>query len=75
MIAAQWGAYRAKQRNHDPEHVWNLVVLGMILGIAGARTYYVIFEWPRFADQSIWMMINPATGGLAIHGVGDDEGA
>jgi phosphatidylglycerol:prolipoprotein diacylglycerol transferase len=64
MIAAQWAAYRAKNRNHDPEHVWNLVVLGMILGIAGARAYYVIFEWPRFANQSIWMIINPATGGL-----------
>lgn len=68
MIAAQWAAYRARQRSHDPEHVWNLVVLGMILGIAGARAYYVIFEWPRFANQSIWMIINPATGGLAIHG-------
>jgi phosphatidylglycerol:prolipoprotein diacylglycerol transferase len=68
MIAAQWGAYRAQQRSQDPEHVWNLVVLGMILGIAGARVYYVIFEWPRFANQSIWMIINPATGGLAIHG-------
>ena len=68
MIAAQWAAYRAQQRRHDPEHVWNLVVLGMILGIAGARIYYVIFEWPRFANQSIWMIINPATGGLAIHG-------
>lgn len=68
MIAGQWAAYRATQRSHDPEHVWNLVVLGMMLGIAGARIYYVIFEWPRFANQSIWMIINPATGGLAIHG-------
>jgi len=68
MIAAQWSASRAASRGQDPEHVWNIVVLGMIMGIAGARAYYVAFEWPRFANQSIINIINPATGGLAIHG-------
>lgn len=68
MIAAQWAANRAARRGHDPEHIWNLVVLGMVMGIMGARIYYVIFEWPRFANQSILNIINPATGGLAIHG-------
>lgn len=68
MIAAQWSANRAASRGQDPEHVWNIVVLGMIMGIAGARAYYVAFEWPRFANQSILNIINPATGGLAIHG-------
>ncbi len=68
MIAAQWAANRAAARGIDPEHIWNLVVLGMFMGIAGARIYYVIFEWPRFADRSWLEIINPATGGLAIHG-------
>lgn len=68
MIAAQWAANRASQRGHDPEHVWNLVMLGMVMGIMGARLYYVAFEWPRFADKDILTILNPATGGLAIHG-------
>jgi phosphatidylglycerol:prolipoprotein diacylglycerol transferase len=48
--------------------MWNMVVFGMIMGILFARIYYVIFEWPRFANQSWLMILNPATGGLAIHG-------
>lgn len=68
MIAGQWAANRAAKRGHDPEHMWNMVVFGMIMGILFARIYYVIFEWPRFANQSWLMIINPATGGLAIHG-------
>ena len=68
MIAGQWAANRAAKRGLDPEHMWNMVVFGMIMGIAFARIYYVIFEWPRFANQSWLMIINPATGGLAIHG-------
>jgi phosphatidylglycerol:prolipoprotein diacylglycerol transferase len=59
---------RAAKRGYDPEHVWNLLLLGMVLGIAGARAYYVAFEWPRFANQPLLFTINPANGGLAIHG-------
>ncbi len=68
LIAGTVAASRARRRGLDPEHVWNIVMLGLLLGIAGARAYYVAFEWPRFAGQSWWYIINPATGGLAIHG-------
>jgi phosphatidylglycerol:prolipoprotein diacylglycerol transferase len=68
LIAGTIAAARARRRGLDPEHVWNMVMLGLLLGIAGARAYYVVFEWPRFAGQSWWYIINPATGGLAIHG-------
>lgn len=68
MIAAQWAANRAARRGIDPEHIWNLTVLGMFMGIVGARIYYVAFEWPRFEGRSWLEIINPATGGLAIHG-------
>jgi phosphatidylglycerol:prolipoprotein diacylglycerol transferase len=40
----------------------------MFMGIVGARIYYVAFEWPRFEGRSWLDIINPATGGLAIHG-------
>jgi phosphatidylglycerol:prolipoprotein diacylglycerol transferase len=61
-------ARRAAARGIDPDHVWNQLMLGMVLGIIGARAYYVFFEWPRFAGRSWLEIINPATGGLAIHG-------
>ncbi len=68
-IVAGWVvARRAERRGYDPEHIWNVLLYGMVLGVAGARAYYVAFEWPRFAGQPFLHIINPATGGLAIHG-------
>ena len=51
MIAAQWAGGRARERGIDPDHVWNLLMLGMVFGVLGARLYYVAFEWPRFAGR------------------------
>ncbi|MGQ9550314.1 MAG: prolipoprotein diacylglyceryl transferase [Roseiflexus sp.] len=68
MLAGWIAARRARRRGYDPEHIWNLLLVGMISGIIGARAYYVLFEWPRFAGASWLEIINPATGGLAIHG-------
>jgi phosphatidylglycerol:prolipoprotein diacylglycerol transferase len=68
LLAGWISARRAEQRGIDPEHVWNQLMLGMVMGIIGARAYYVFFEWPRFAGRPIIDIINPATGGLAIHG-------
>jgi phosphatidylglycerol---prolipoprotein diacylglyceryl transferase len=68
LLAGYVAASRARARREDPEHVWNLLLLGMLLGIIGARLYYVAFEWPRFAGRSLLEILNPASGGLAIHG-------
>lgn len=68
LLAGWLAARRAKRRGYDPDDVWNLLMLGLVLGVAGARLYYVAFEWPRFAGQPLLFIINPATGGLAIHG-------
>lgn len=70
LLAAYIAARRAAERGYDPEHVWNLLMLGMVLGVAGARAYYVAFEWERFAGRPLLEIINPAGGGggLAIHG-------
>lgn len=68
LLAGWLSARRAERRGYHPEHVWNLLMLGLALGIIGARTYYVIFEWERFAGKPLLDIINPATGGLAVHG-------
>jgi phosphatidylglycerol:prolipoprotein diacylglycerol transferase len=82
ILAAWFGARRARLRGLDPEHVWNMLAAGLILGIAFARAWYVIFEWrDRFqphwerliaAPGANWgdllFIVNPATGGIAIQG-------
>jgi phosphatidylglycerol---prolipoprotein diacylglyceryl transferase len=67
LLAANLAARRAAGRNIDPEHVWNQLMLGLLLGIAGARIYYVAFEWERFAANPL-SALNLTTGGIAIHG-------
>lgn len=67
VLAAWLASRRAVARGYHPDHVWNQLLLGLVLGIAGARIYYVIFEWERFAANPI-SALNITTGGLAIHG-------
>ncbi len=67
LFAAWLASRRAVLRGFDPDHVWNQLMLGMVLGIAGARIYYVAFEWDRFGGD-LFKMINLTTGGLAVHG-------
>ena len=67
MLAGWLAARRAERRGYDSEHIWNLLLLGMVFGIIGARAYYVAFEWDQFRGD-IWKIINTTTGGLAIHG-------
>lgn len=82
LVAAWFGARRVAAHGRDPEHAWNLLSIGLVTAIIGARSWYVLFEWPtRF--QPLWehfrenpganwrdllAIINPATGGIAIQG-------
>jgi phosphatidylglycerol:prolipoprotein diacylglycerol transferase len=67
VLAAWVSARRAHRRGIDADHVWNQLLVGLVLGIAGARIYYVGFEWERFAADPL-SAFNLTTGGLAIHG-------
>ncbi len=68
ILAAYLAARRARAHDIAEEHVWNQLLLGMVLGIIGARLYYVAFEWGRYAGKPVLEIINPQGGGLAIHG-------
>lgn len=56
-----------KRRGLDPERIGDLAIWLVIGALPGARLYYVLFEWNRYADRpldalAIWQ------GGIAIHG-------
>jgi len=78
IVGAMAGAYvatiEAKRRGIDPEHVWNALLIALILGIVGARLYHVISSptWPNtnlqyYLDNPI-QIFNTRSGGLAIYG-------
>ncbi len=56
-----------KRRGIDPERIGDLAIWLVIGALPGARLYYVLFEWDRYANRplsalAIWQ------GGIAIHG-------
>lgn len=57
----------AKRTGQNPEDYLDLGIFGVIVGIAGARIYYVVFSWDMYKDN-ILSVFNLREGGLAIYG-------
>jgi len=74
MLGALYAAWRAQQDGENPEHVWNGLVVAIILAIIGARLYHIFSEprggmmgWSYYRQHPIealyiWQ------GGLGIYG-------
>ena len=61
-----WIATReAKRTGQNPEDYLDMGIFGVIVGIAGARIYYVIFSWDMYKDN-ILDVFNLREGGLAF---------
>ncbi len=77
-LLSVFGYYRyLKPLKMDSDTVFTMVTFGILFGILGGRIYYVIFNhsFISFGDGSfkdilngLIDIINPASGGLAIHG-------
>jgi len=57
----------AIRRREDPDQLLNVIVLGVMAALVGARLYYVLFNWGYYGPRpskilAVW------EGGLAIHG-------
>jgi phosphatidylglycerol:prolipoprotein diacylglycerol transferase len=74
LVGAAVSIVQASKRAQDPEHVWNALLLCLILGIVGARIYHVFsisqggaIGWPYYREHpneafKIWK------GGLGLIG-------
>lgn len=58
---------RAKESGQNPEDYLDISVITMIVAIAGARIYYVIFSWDEYREAPL-TVFNLREGGLAIYG-------
>ncbi len=57
----------AKRTEQDEDFYLNMLILSILIGIVGARVYYVAFSWENYKDN-LWEILNTRGGGLAIYG-------
>jgi len=67
LVATVLAEREAKRRGDDPEHVWNALLLCLILGMVGARLYHIVSSLDYYL-QNPMQMFNTRAGGLAIYG-------
>lgn len=59
--------YLAKKDGDNDEDYLDMALITLVLGVIGARTYYVIFRWDEYKDNLL-QVFNLRAGGLAIYG-------
>jgi phosphatidylglycerol:prolipoprotein diacylglycerol transferase len=58
---------RAYKHDIASEKTLEILIFSLIMGIIGARIYYVLFNWSQFSGDFM-AIINIRQGGLAVHG-------
>jgi phosphatidylglycerol:prolipoprotein diacylglycerol transferase len=66
--------YMAEQAGKDPEHVWDMLIIVVVLAIVGARAYHVFSQpesgllgWSYYKENP-WAVFAIWNGGLGIYG-------
>ena len=68
MILGTWlAAQDAKHRGTGEDAVYDFIIYGILIGVAGARLYYVFFQWDSYKNDLL-QIFNLRAGGLAIYG-------
>ncbi|MDE6797089.1 MAG: prolipoprotein diacylglyceryl transferase [Ruminococcus sp.] len=67
VLALLYVMPKMKRFGLDAEKALDAIIGGVVGGIVGARTYYVIFNWDSYKGD-IMAIINTRNGGLAIYG-------
>ncbi len=67
ILACAYGFARARYFKLDKDKLLNVIIVGVVCAIIGARLYFVAFKWQDYRDRPIDILyINK--GGLAIYG-------
>jgi phosphatidylglycerol:prolipoprotein diacylglycerol transferase len=64
LVATWLAAVQARKAGDDPEHVWDAMLLCLVLGVVGARLYHVLSDLPYYMAHPGEMF------GLRMHGFG-----
>ncbi|MBQ8688554.1 MAG: prolipoprotein diacylglyceryl transferase [Ruminococcus sp.] len=67
LLAIVYCFSQMKRYGLNSDRALDAVLAGIVGGIVGARAYYVILEWERYADDPM-SIFNLRQGGLAIYG-------
>lgn len=66
-LAVLYAFFNSNKFGVDKNKMIDVIIVGIIVGICGARLYYVIFSFDYFSDN-LWKIFDLRTGGLAIYG-------
>ncbi len=67
LLACLLAAHLSKKKGYNSDMAFDLALLLLPLAVIGARAYYVIFEWEKYAANPI-SALYVWEGGLAIYG-------
>jgi phosphatidylglycerol:prolipoprotein diacylglycerol transferase len=74
MMGATYAAWRSRRDGENPDHIWNALILAILLGILGARLYHVVSSpeggmvgWSYYRENPI-KILYIWEGGLGIYG-------
>lgn len=67
LIAMALIMYTAKRFGENPDNYYDVSLIAILIGIVGARAYYVFFAWDMYKDDLL-QIFNIRNGGLAIYG-------
>lgn len=68
VLAMVYAFLHAKKYGIDSDKMIDAVIVGLVMGVIGARAYYVVFAWDQYAGGSFLDIIDITQGGLAIYG-------
>jgi phosphatidylglycerol:prolipoprotein diacylglycerol transferase len=67
LLAMLFAFKNAKRFGIDGDRIVDVIFFAMILGIIGARAYYVAFQWDMYKDN-LAEILNIRGGGLGFYG-------
>lgn len=68
ILAILYASHYAKKFGVDGDRMFDVAILSIVIGVLGARLYYVLFNLSEYKNASFWDILNIRDGGLAIYG-------